>query len=98
MARQPTDAELDTEVEFFEPHSGRPFDGAAVGLPVKVKMAIDWLDGSRLTLRQAMAVIQTMTSGKVEADPDHGHIMLWLGDQSWPQKAPLHGFQLIKFR
>ncbi len=98
MARQPTEAELDSVYEYFSPHSGRPFDGASIGLPTKVKQAIDSLAGQRLPLRQAMAVIQAVTPGLVEADPDHKHISLWLGDRSWPPKAPLYGFRLIRYR
>jgi hypothetical protein len=98
MARQPTEAELDAEVEFFNPYPRGSRQGAEAPIPNEVKLVADALVGRRLTLRQALKDISAAcVDGKAEVDPDYRCIMLWWGDLTFT-KAPCHLFRVIQYR
>lgn len=90
----------DTQVTLYDPHPG--FAGAMIPIPAAVKRVADALDGQTLPLGEAVARIQAVTSGHVEAVTDiaHQYISLWIGAGSSPygQRWLGHSFRVIRFR
>lgn len=83
----------DTHVTLYDPHPG--FAGAMIPLPVAVKRVADELDGQTLTLGEAVARIQAVTSGHVEYVTYLTHQWIKLTLKSG---GAFHTFRVIRFR
>ncbi len=81
----------DREVTCYDPHPG--IGGAAVPLPAIVKRIADALDGQTLSLAAAVACLQAVAPGRVEAHDDRGWISLRVGDA-----PPMHLWRVIRYR
>jgi len=68
--------DLDKPRTFFNPHPG--FAGAAIPIPTAVRKVAEGLDGQTISLREAIARISAVTSGRVEPVPQYDYIGLWL--------------------
>ena len=88
----PNDTDLDAVKTFYDPHPG--FAGASIPIPGPVKKAAEALDGKTMSLRDAIALIQAATGGRVEDVPKHGYIALRLGRAGSTE----HLFRVIKYR
>ena len=82
--------DIDELKKFFDPNPG--FLGAAITIPTAVKKVADKLNGKKMTLRKAVAMIQEVTDGKVTAKD--GWIALWLHESNDVR----HVFRVIRFR
>ncbi len=81
--------DLNTIKTFFDPHPG--FAGAIIPLPTAVKRIADGLRGKKISLREALAEIQSTTNGVVSIK--NGWIALKLSDSS----NRTHMFRVIRF-
>jgi len=86
-------ADLDEVKEFYDPHPG--FMGAAAPIPEPVRLAAAALAGQKLSLRQAVAMIQAATSGQVQVDAKHQFISLRLIGNG---NHHCHFYRVIRYR
>ena len=83
---------LDAVKTFFNPHPG--FTGAMIPIPESVRKVANELDGKSMTLREAIARIQTVTKGKVSIANNYDFISLEITEASGIR----HRFRVISFK
>lgn len=81
---------LDAIKTFFDPHPG--FVGATIPIPAAVRKVANDLNGKSVSLREAVAKIQAITSGKVSVR--NGWIALELRESNGTR----HMFRVIRFK
>jgi len=84
---------LDEPKEFYDPHPG--FAGAALCIPSKVQRVASELNGNKVSLREAVARIQAVTTGLVEIQEKLKALSLTLTLKS---RSQTYFFRIIRFR
>lgn len=88
-----TNCDLDALRTFYDPYSG--FMGAAIPIPTQVKKIANDLNGKKLTVREALKKLRSVTNGKLRVIMmDINFIMLEIKTSD----GATHGFRVICFR
>ena len=80
---------LDDLKKFFDPHPG--FAGAAIPIPTAVKKVADKLNRKKLSLTEALVMLQKVTNGKVLVRDG------WISLELRESDGTRHIFRVIRF-
>lgn len=90
VSRRKSHINFDVLRFFWDSHPG--FAGAVIPIPAEVKKAADMLNGTKTSLRKAVAIIKAVTSGRVFVRDG------WIGLEIRDTENRRHCFRVIRFR